>query len=125
MASALSGDVMERREGIDVFMEFLRSINASEGESARALGITRGLISHWKRKGQRPGAAIRAAIAKWSRGRVPEACWLLPEEIVQLDRVQPVAIARVRKAAQARAALPVPETCAEGEVDLCLAATGS
>lgn len=102
----------------------MRSIEASEGETARALGITRGLISHWKRKGQRPGAAIRIAIAKWSRGRVPESCWMLDNELAQLERIQPVALGRLRKASNhARAVAEVaPGTCASSEADLCLAA---
>jgi hypothetical protein len=87
---------MENRDGHELFREFLALVEANDSEAARAIGVSRALVSLWK-GGRRPGAAIRIAIDKWSRGRVPADSWLQQEDRDNIARVKPVSLARVRK----------------------------
>lgn len=82
--------------GHELWAGFLAAVGATEAEAARAISVSRGVLSQWK-DGQRPRAEIRARIARWTRGRVPPVAWMTDEERAAIEAVQPVRRSRLPK----------------------------
>jgi transcriptional regulator with XRE-family HTH domain len=81
-------------EGHQLLRTFLERHGISSARCARALGVTRGNVTHWLGRGQRPRAEHREAIARWTRGFVPVAAWLTNEERAAVAAVVPFRSAR-------------------------------
>lgn len=82
--------------GHELWAAFLAAVGATHEEAAKAIRVSKGLLSQFK-KGQRPGSAVRDRMKRWTRGRVPPHAWDTREERDALEAVKPIARSRLRK----------------------------
>jgi transcriptional regulator with XRE-family HTH domain len=74
---------------LELLAEFIRVHGLSLRDAARGIGTSKTSLIFWLRGDQRPRAEVRDAIEKWTSGAVPASSWLLPGEVLPVDRVSP------------------------------------
>ena len=79
---------------------FLKAHNITQLAAAGALGVSAVTLHDWLTGAKRPRAERREAIARWTRGAVPESAWATSDERAAASKVVPFRPPRRRRTAR-------------------------
>lgn len=74
--------------GRALLRRFLDRHGVSQRVAACAIGVSAPTMSDWLSGNKRPTDHMRTAIAKWTRGAVPEGAWMFADEARALEAVK-------------------------------------
>ena len=69
--------------------EFMDRHNLTGSAVAKALGVTKGIVSQWRSGRARPEDLLRRVLHRWTRGAVRAEDWLTAEEQEAIAAVIP------------------------------------
>ncbi len=81
--------VANMQDGKCLLAEFLKRNGISQRAAAAALGVSAPNMHDWLAGAKRPRAENRVAIDRWTAGAVPAASWSTPDELSNLETVEP------------------------------------